>query len=58
MNINILDGKQNKEKIDTRIINSILENPPEDLAKNFVEINGDYFVHEAIMEFDDFDGGS
>ncbi|MGI5823790.1 MAG: hypothetical protein ACOX6Z_07595 [Dethiobacteria bacterium] len=47
---------QNGEKIDIMIINGILENPPENLAKNFVEIYGDYFVHEAIMEFDDFDG--
>ena len=26
-----------------------------DLLQNFVQINGDYFVHETIMEFDDFD---
>ena len=46
---------QNKEKIDIIIINDIIENPPGDLTKNFVEINGDYFVHEFIMEFDNFD---
>jgi hypothetical protein len=46
---------QNKEKIDIIIINDIMEKPPGDLTKNFVEINGDYFVHETIMEFDDFD---
>ena len=26
-----------------------------DLAKNFVEITGDYFVHDTIIEFDEFD---
>ncbi|MDD2216401.1 MAG: SEC-C metal-binding domain-containing protein [Eubacteriales bacterium] len=46
---------QNKEKIDITILSDTMENPSEDLIKNFVEINGDYFVHETIMEFDNFD---
>jgi len=46
---------QNKEKIDIAVITNIMENPPGDLMKNFVEINGDYFVHETIMEFNNFD---
>ena len=46
---------QNEEKIDAAAINNIINNPPEDLSKNFVEINGNYFVHGTIMEFDDFD---
>lgn len=45
---------QNEEKIDITVLNDIMNDPPEDLDKNFVEINGDYFVHEAIMEFDEF----
>jgi hypothetical protein len=45
---------QNEEKIDVTVLNDIMNDPPEDLDKNFVEINGDYFVHEAIMEFDEF----
>jgi hypothetical protein len=44
----------NKEKIDIEAIKDIINNPPEDLVKNFVEIHGDYFVHETIMEFDQF----
>ena len=46
---------QNAEKIDVEVIQDIMNNPPKDLANNFVEINGDYFVHETIMEFEDFD---
>ena len=46
---------QNMETIAAEAISDIMNNPPEDLAKNFVEINGDYFVHETIMEFEDFD---
>jgi hypothetical protein len=46
---------QNKEKINVEAINGIMNNPPKDLANNFVEINGDYFVHETILEFDGFD---
>jgi hypothetical protein len=47
---------QNQSEIEAKAINVILNNPPEDLSSNFVEINGDYFVHEVIMEFDDFNG--
>ncbi|MGI6469733.1 MAG: hypothetical protein GXZ09_10570 [Syntrophomonadaceae bacterium] len=46
---------QNEEKIDIEALNSIMRNSPADLAKNFVEINGDYFVHDTIIEFDEFD---
>lgn len=45
---------QSEEKIEAEAINNLINNPPEYLSKNFVEINGDYFVHETIMEFDDF----
>ena len=45
---------QNEEKIDVAAINALDKNSAEDLSKNFVEINGDYFVAESIMEFDDF----
>lgn len=46
---------QNKEKINVNVIEMVMHSFSEDLQKNFVEINGDYFVHETIMEFDDFD---
>jgi len=46
---------QNMDTIDAEAISDIMNNPPEDLANNFVEINGAYFVHETIMEFEDFD---
>jgi hypothetical protein len=46
---------QNNEKINAEFINNIMKNPPEDLENNFTEINGDYFVHESIMEFNNFD---
>jgi hypothetical protein len=35
---------QNEEKIDVAAINALDKNSAEDLSKNFVEINGDYFV--------------
>lgn len=44
-----------QSEIGVEVINNIINNPPEELLKNFVEINGDYFVHETIMEFGDFD---
>lgn len=44
---------QNETKVEAEAINNIMNNPPKDLAKNFVEIDGEYFVHESIMEFDD-----
>ncbi|QNO13297.1 SEC-C domain-containing protein [Alkalicella caledoniensis] len=46
---------QNDEKIDLEVIDKIMKEAPEMLAKNFVEINGDYFVSETIMEFDEFE---
>ncbi|NQS77051.1 MAG: hypothetical protein HQP61_11600 [Peptococcaceae bacterium] len=46
---------QNRERVNITILSGIMENTPDDLRKNFVEIYGDYFVHETIMEFDDFD---
>ena len=45
---------QNDEKINMEAIDDIMNDPPEDLVHHFVEIHGDYFVHETIMEFDDF----
>lgn len=46
---------QNGEKISIEPINGIIEVNAEELRDNFVEINGDYFVAEAIMEFDEFE---
>ncbi len=45
-----------EEKIDIEAVNRVMNNPPPELSQDFVEINDDYFVHESIMGFDDFDG--
>lgn len=46
---------QNDDKIDGNTINSIMEEALKQLSKNFVEVYGDYFVAETILEFRDFD---
>ncbi|NLJ56390.1 MAG: hypothetical protein GX334_04990 [Firmicutes bacterium] len=46
---------QNEEQIDINIIEIVRHNFSEDLLQDFVRIYGDYFVHETIMEFDEFD---
>lgn len=46
---------QNDEKIDAGVIEEIMNDAQEMLAKNFVEFNGDYFVSQTIMEFDEFE---
>ncbi|MCR3921394.1 MAG: SEC-C metal-binding domain-containing protein [Firmicutes bacterium] len=46
---------QNKNRIDGNNVNSILEEAPKELSANFVEICGDYYVTETILEFRDFD---
>ncbi|NLF46573.1 MAG: hypothetical protein GX581_10895 [Syntrophomonadaceae bacterium] len=46
---------QNEAKVDAAVINDIMDDPPEDLANNYVNICDDYFVHDTIMEFDEFD---
>lgn len=48
-------NRQNEEKIDLEIINVIMQQPKEELRKNFVEIHGDYFVADSILEFEDFE---
>ena len=46
---------QNEEKIDGEAINNIMKEAPKELKKNFVEIHGDYFVTESILEWDNFE---
>ncbi|UNC93526.1 YecA family protein [Candidatus Contubernalis alkaliaceticus] len=43
---------QNDEEIDCDAINEIFENG---VNEGFVETHGDYFVHESILEYDNFD---
>jgi len=44
------DGEIYIEDVDTRANNIVPE-----FNKNHVEVHGDYFVHETIMEFDEFE---
>lgn len=46
---------QNEEKIDVEIIDRIMKEAPKELSDNFVEIHGDYFVTESIIEFENFE---
>lgn len=46
---------QNDEKIKAMEAGSIAINHADDLGNNFVEVYGAYFVHEAIMEYDEFE---
>ena len=46
---------QNEDKIDETIIAAVLKEDKKELSNNFVEIHGDYFVAETIIEFDDFE---
>jgi hypothetical protein len=48
-------NSQNKEKAMDEDISDIIINQTEVLQKNFVYICDAYFVHEAIMEFDEVD---
>lgn len=46
---------QNDAQISVTDIETIARNNENELNKNFSEVYGSYFVHEAIMEFDEFD---
>jgi hypothetical protein len=46
---------QNEEKIDIIGLDYIMNDPPKNLADNFVKIYGSYFVHETIMVFGNFE---
>lgn len=46
---------QNKDMVDEELINFHMKKYLGDFNDNFVEIHGDYFVHESIMEFDVFE---
>ncbi|WP_373893922.1 SEC-C metal-binding domain-containing protein [Virgibacillus sp. CBA3643] len=46
---------QNDEKVGATDVDDMAKNHEDELAKNFAEVYGDYFVHEAIMEFDEFE---
>lgn len=46
---------QNEQKTDEELITTVSKEKQEELYDNFVHVHGDYFVAEAIMEFDEFD---
>src|SRR5690625_914287 len=46
---------QNKEQIEISEIEEIMRRNEEVLSKQFTYIYGDYFVHEAIIAFDECD---
>ncbi len=48
-------NSQNKEQISLQDVENLLEDPLEELEDAFILTHKDYFVHEAIMENDDFD---
>ena len=48
-------NSQNDEKISIEEVNNILNNFPEELTKAYVYSYQGYFVHEAVVEFDEFD---
>lgn len=48
-------NNQNKEKINIEEVENYLKNPPNDLENEFIHPHKDYFVHESILEFDEFD---
>ncbi|OPL08319.1 MAG: hypothetical protein AVO33_11320 [delta proteobacterium ML8_F1] len=48
-------NSQNEKPIDVRAVEALLEKPTEELEKAFVFPQGEYFVHEVILEFDEFD---
>ncbi|QKY71699.1 nucleic acid-binding protein [Lentibacillus sp. CBA3610] len=46
---------QNDENIEAADVDDKANNHVDELDQNFVEFYGGYFVHEAIMEFDEFE---
>ncbi|MBF7095559.1 hypothetical protein [Alkalibacter mobilis] len=46
---------QHSDKISTKTIDSYLNTAHREMEKNFIEVFGNYFVHETIMEFDEFE---
>ena len=46
---------QNSDSVDLEELNNILKEEPQELSDYFVEIHGDYFVSETILEFDEFE---
>lgn len=46
---------QNEEKIKKIDMSSLIAGEAEELEKNFVDVFGEYFVHETIIDFDEFD---
>jgi len=47
-------NSQNADKISIEEVNNILNNFPEELTKAYVYSYQGYFVHEAVVEFDEF----
>ena len=48
-------NSQNEDQVNLADIEDLLTSPPEELEDAFIYPNQDYFVHEAILENDDFE---
>ena len=48
-------NSQNTDQIKMSDIDQLLNNLPKDLEQAFVMTHGEYFLHEVILEFDEFD---
>lgn len=48
-------NQQNDRQIDVREVETIMEKDPKELRDQFSINYGDYFVHESIVNFDEFD---
>ena len=48
-------NSQNEEQVSHSDVEEFLSEPPEDLEDAFIHPHKDYFVHEVIMEHDEFD---
>jgi len=48
-------NSQNEDQVTIHDIDKLLANPSKELKKAFILTHKDYFVHEAIMENDEFD---
>ncbi|MFB1052250.1 YecA family protein [Paraliobacillus sp. JSM ZJ581] len=48
-------NSQNENRVSLNDIEELLINQSQELSDNFIEIHQNYFVHEAIIEFHEFD---
>ncbi|HZJ99397.1 MAG TPA: hypothetical protein VFC79_05300 [Tissierellaceae bacterium] len=48
-------NRQNEDQIRINDVEGVLVNPPKELEDSFIYPHKDYFLHEVIMEHDEFD---